>query len=95
MAGFTPPTLAIAAGKLAIIRLINPDGSHHTDGGGVHQFAVPGLGLDIRAQPESDKVFTLPASKLVTYAFCCDFCCGEKENRSLQGTIGELRLHHE
>jgi hypothetical protein len=52
MGGFTPPNLTIAAGKPTTIRLINPDSPHHTDGGGVHQFAVPGLGLDVKVQPE-------------------------------------------
>ena len=87
MAGFTPPNLAIAAGKPTTIRLINPDSSHHTDGGGVHQFAVPGLGLDVKVQPESDKVFTIPAAKAGTYDFYCDVCCGGKENPSMQGKI--------
>ena len=87
MAGFTPPNLTIAAGKPTTVRLINPDSSHHTDGGGVHQFAVPGLGLDVKVQPESDKVFTIPAAKAGTYAFYCDVCCGGKENPSMQGTI--------
>ena len=87
MGGFTPPNLAIAAGKPTMIRLINPDSPHHTDGGGVHQFAVPGLGLDVKIQPESDKVFTIPAAAAGTYAFYCDVCCGGKENPSMQGTI--------
>ena len=87
MAGFTPPNLAIAAGKPTTIRLINPDSSHHTDGGGVHQFAVPGLGLDVKVQPESDKVFTIQAAKAGAYDFYCDVCCGGKENPSMQGKI--------
>ena len=87
MSGFTPPNLTLAAGKTTSIRLINPDSSHHTDGGGVHQFAVPGLDLDVKVQPESDTVFTIPASKPGTYAFYCDVCCGGKENPSMQGTI--------
>ena len=87
MGGFTPPNLTIAAGKPATVRLLNPDSPHHTDGGGVHQFAVPALGLDVKVQPESDKVFTIPATKAGTYAFYCDVCCGGKENPSMQGTI--------
>lgn len=87
MAGFTPPDMRIAAGKATRIRLINPDSSHHTDGGGVHQFAVPGLGVDVKVQPESDKIVTIPASQPGTYAFYCDVCCGGKENPTMQGTI--------
>jgi cytochrome c oxidase subunit 2 len=87
MGGFTPPKLAIATGKPTSIRLVNPDSPYHTDGGGVHQFAVPGLGLDVKVQPESETVFTIPAAKAGTYAFYCDVCCGGKENPSMQGTI--------
>ena len=87
MGGFTPPQLAIAAGKPTTIRLVNPDSPYHTDGGGVHQFAVPGLGLDVKIPPRSEKVFSIPAAEAGTYAFYCDICCGGKENPSMQGTI--------
>jgi cytochrome c oxidase subunit 2 len=87
MAGFTPPSLVVSANKPTTIRLVNPDSSHHTDGGGVHQFASPGLGLDVKVQPKSETVFTIPASKTGTYTFYCDVCCGGKENPSMQGTI--------
>jgi cytochrome c oxidase subunit II len=87
MGGFTPANLALAAGKPTTIRLVNPDSAYHMDGGGVHQFAVPALGLDIKVQPKSEQVFTIPAAKPGTYAFYCDVCCGGKENPSMQGTI--------
>ncbi len=87
MAGFTPPSLAVSANKPTTIRLVNPDSSHHTDGGGLHQFSAPGLGLDVKVQPKSETVFTIPASKTGTYTFYCDVCCGGKENPSMQGTI--------
>jgi len=87
MAGFTPPSLAVSANKPTTIRLVNPDSSHHTDGGGIHQFAAPELGLDVKVQPKSEMVFTIPATKAGTYAFYCDVCCGGKANPSMQGTI--------
>ncbi len=87
MSGFTPANLAMAAGKPTTIRLVNPDSPYHMDGGGVHQFAVPALGLDIKVQPKSEQVFTIPTAKVGTYTFYCDVCCGGKENPSMQGTI--------
>ena len=87
MGGFTPPSLTIPAGKAVTLKIINPDTAYHMDGGGVHQFAVPELGLDIMIQPKSTRVIELPAAKAGTYAFYCDVCCGGKENPSMQGTI--------
>ena len=87
MAGFQPARLAIPAGKLTSIRLINPDSPYHTDGGGVHQFAVPKLGIDIKVQPRSAAVVTIPAATAGTYTFYCDVCCGGKENPTMQGAL--------
>ena len=87
MAGFQPASLSIPAGKPATIRLVNPDSPYHADGGGHHQFAAPELGLDIKIQPKSEMVFTIPAARAGTYIFYCDVCCGGKENPSMQGTI--------
>jgi cytochrome c oxidase subunit 2 len=75
------------AGKPTTIRLVNPDSSYHMDGGGLHQFAAPALGLEVKVQPKSEKIFTIPAAQPGTYAFYCDVCCGGKENPSMQGTI--------
>jgi cytochrome c oxidase subunit 2 len=87
MAGFQPARLAVSAGKPTTIRLVNPDSPYHTDGGGLHQFAAPELGLDVKVQPKSEQVFTIAAAKPGTYAFYCDVCCGGKANPSMQGTI--------
>jgi heme/copper-type cytochrome/quinol oxidase subunit 2 len=87
MAGFRPAELEIPAGQPATVRLINPDSSFHTDGGGVHQFASPELGVDVKVQPESEAVVEIPASKPGTYTFYCDVCCGGKENPSMRGTV--------
>ena len=87
MAGFTPANLAIEAGKAVSVELINPDSAGHTDGGGVHQFAAPALGVDVKVQPRSKLTFTIPAAAPGVYNFYCDVCCGGKENPSMQGTI--------
>ena len=69
------------------MRLVNPDSSHHTDGSGLHQFAIPELGLDVRVNPQSATVFTIPAAPAGTYTFYCDVCCGGKENPAMRGTL--------
>ncbi|MBI4498065.1 MAG: cupredoxin domain-containing protein [Chloroflexi bacterium] len=87
MAGFQPGRLTIPAGQPIAVRLVNPDSRFHTDGGGVHQFAIPDLGIDVRVQPESAMVVQLPAAQPGTYAFYCDVCCGGKESPTMQGAI--------
>lgn len=87
MAGFTPSTLTIPAGQPVTIRLVNPDTKFHADGGGVHQFAVPELGLDVMIQPKSTALVTIPAAAPGRYIFYCDVCCGGKENPTMRGTL--------
>lgn len=40
MAGFEPNIIRAKTGQPVTINLINPDNSHHTDGGGVHNFVL-------------------------------------------------------
>ncbi len=40
MAGFEPNIIRAKAGQPVTINLINPDNSHHTDGGGIHNFML-------------------------------------------------------
>lgn len=87
MGGFTPSELRVAAGQPTRLLIVNPDDSHHTDGGGWHQFAVPGLGLDIRIPPLTNMVITVPAAQPGEYQFWCDTCCGGKENPTMQGKL--------
>jgi heme/copper-type cytochrome/quinol oxidase subunit 2 len=87
MSGFTPPSLTAQAGRPVRVRIVNPDSSHHADGGGIHGFTVVGLGIDARIQPETTQVVTILAAKPGDYAFYCDTCCGGKENPSMQGTL--------
>ncbi len=87
MGGFTPPGLTAPAGRLLRLRIVNPDSSHHSDGGGVHGFTIVALGVDARVQPETTSVVTIPAAEPGDYAFYCDTCCGGKENPSMQGVL--------
>lgn len=87
MAGFSPSVIAVPAGQPYRLWLKNPDTKYHTDGGGVHGFTVPELGIDVQVQPESGLLVTLPATAAGTYEFYCDTCCGGKENPAMQGVI--------
>jgi cytochrome c oxidase subunit 2 len=87
MGGFTPPTISAPADRLVRVRIVNPDSSHHSDGGGVHGFTIVKLGVDAMVQPETTQVVTIPPSAAGEYAFYCDTCCGGKENPSMQGVL--------
>ena len=87
MGGFTPASLTAPAGRPLRVRIVNPDNSMHSDGGGVHGFTVEKLGIDARIQPETTSVVTIPASAAGDYAFYCDVCCGGKENPAMQGVL--------
>ncbi len=89
MAGFEPNTIRAKAGQPVTINLINPDNSHHTDGGGVHNFILTaGLAnMNITVQPESQKVFTFTPTQKGEYHWYCDSCCGGRENPTMHGTL--------
>jgi cytochrome c oxidase subunit 2 len=87
MAGFTPGDITVAANRVSTLRLVNPDSNMHTDGGGVHQLAIPDLGIDVKVQPRSEALVVIPAVAPGRYAFYCDICCGGKENPMMQGTL--------
>ncbi len=87
MAGFEPMRITATAGKAMTVKLINPDSPFHSDGGGVHQLAIPELGLDEKVQPRSTRIITIPAAAPGEYRYYCDVCCGGKENPMMQGTL--------
>jgi len=89
MAGFEPNIIRAKAGQPITINLINPDNSHHKDGGGVHNFILTtGLAnMNITVQPESQKVFKFTPIKIGEYHWYCDSCCGGRENPSMHGTL--------
>lgn len=49
MSGFDQKDIHVTAGEPVTIRLTSLDNSHHTDGGGQHQWAVDELGVSIIA----------------------------------------------
>ncbi len=93
MAGFEPNIIRAKAGQPVTINLINPDNSHHTDGGGIHNFILtkagePDANLNVTVLPESQKVIHIHANaKPGEYHWYCDSCCGGKENPSMHGTL--------
>ena len=87
MGGFTPADLTVPADRPLRLRIINPDNSHHSDGGGVHGFTIVALGINALVQPETTAVISIPAAAAGDYAFYCDTCCGGKENPSMQGVL--------
>ena len=87
MGGFTPPTISAPANRPVRVRIVNPDSSHHSDGGGVHGFTIVKLGVDANIQPETTQVVTVPPAAAGDYAFYCNTCCGGKENPAMQGLL--------
>ena len=87
MSGFDKKEIHVKVGQPVTIRLTSIDNSHHTDGGGKHQWAVDELGVDVIAQPESSNTVTFTPAKAGTYTFYCDICCGGKANPTMNGQI--------
>lgn len=89
MAGFEPNIIRAKAGQPVTINLINPDNSHHTDGGGIHNFMLTaGLArVNITVKPESQEVFMFTPTQAGEYHWYCDSCCGGRENPAMHGTL--------
>ena len=87
MSGFDKTEIRVKVGQPVTIRLTSLDNSHHTDGGGKHQWAVDELGVNVIAQPESSNAVTFTPDKAGTYTFYCDICCGGRANPTMNGQI--------
>ena len=87
MSGFDQTEIRVKVGEPVTIRLTSLDNSHHTDGGGKHQWAVDELGVNVIAQPESSNAVTFTPDKAGTYTFYCDICCGGRANPTMNGQI--------
>lgn len=87
MSGFDKTEIRVKVGEPVTIRLTSLDNSHHTDGGGKHQWAVDELGVNVIAQPLSSNYVTFTPDKPGTYTFYCDICCGGKANPTMNGTL--------
>ena len=87
MGGFNLNEIRVKAGPPVTVRLTSLDNSHHTDGGGKHQWAVDELGVNIVAPPEGSRWATFTPDKPGVYTFYCDICCGGRANPTMQGTL--------
>ncbi len=87
MSGFDQKEIHVRVGEAVTIRLTSLDNSHHTDGGGKHQWAVDELGVNVIAQPESSNYVTFKPEKAGAYTFYCDICCGGRANPTMNGQI--------
>lgn len=87
MGGFDIKEMRVKVGQAVTVRLTSLDNSHHTDGGGKHQWAVDELAVSIVAPPEGSSYATFTPDKPGTYTFYCDICCGGRANPSMQGTL--------
>ena len=87
MDGFDKTEMHVKVGQPVTIRLTSLDNSHHTDGGGQHQWAVDELGLNVIAQPESSNYVTFTPTKAGSFTFYCDICCGGRANPTMNGKL--------
>ena len=87
MSGFDVKLVRVRVGEPVTIRLTSLDNSHHTDGGGQHQWAVDELAVSLVAQPESSNTVTFTPDKPGTYTYYCDICCGGRANPTMQGAL--------
>jgi heme/copper-type cytochrome/quinol oxidase subunit 2 len=87
MGGFSRKVVYVKAGERVTVRLTSLDNSHHTDGGGRHQWAVDELGVNIVAPPLGSSSKTFTPGKPGTYTFYCDICCGGRANPTMSGRL--------
>ena len=87
MGGFTRKVVRVKVGEPVTVRLTSLDGTHHTDGGGRHQWAVDELKVDIVAPPLGSRYKTFTPDKPGTYTFYCDICCGGRANPTMSGQL--------
>ncbi len=87
MSGFNKKEIHVKVGEPVTVRLTSLDNSHHTDGGGKHQWAVDELGVSIVAEAEDSASKTFTPTKPGTYTYYCDVCCGGRANPTMQGKL--------
>ena len=87
MGGVSRKEVRIKAGEPVTVRLRSLDNSHHTDGGGKHQWAVDELRVNIIAPPEGSSYKTFTPDNPGTYTFYCDICCGGRANPTMSGRL--------
>ncbi|WP_322510280.1 cupredoxin domain-containing protein [Anaerolinea sp.] len=87
MGGFDKDVIRVKVGDPVTIRLRSLDNSHHTDGGGKHQWAVDEFNANVVAPPEGTAMMTFTPTEPGTYVFYCDICCGGRANPTMNGKL--------
>lgn len=88
MAGFDPNVLRAEPGETLTIDWWNTDNTLHLDGGGVHTFIVPELGISETLPAESRRTLSITAPTTPgEYDLYCETCCGGKESPTMHGTL--------
>ena len=87
MSGFDKTEIHVKVGEPVTIRLTSLDNTHHTDGGGKHQWAVDELGVNIVAPALGSSYATFTPNEPGTYTFYCDICCGGRANPTMNGQL--------
>ena len=67
MGGFSVDEIRLKAGEPVTVRLTSLDNSHHTDGGGQHQWAVDELDVSVIAPPLGSNTVTFTPDKPGAY----------------------------
>ena len=75
---FSPGMIAVKKGEKVQLKLVG--------GEGIHSFAVPGLGLNIRVEPGKTVVVDLPTDIAGTFEASCRIPCGSGHS-SMKATI--------
>ncbi|MGB8252400.1 MAG: cupredoxin domain-containing protein [Anaerolineaceae bacterium] len=87
MGGFDKEEIHVNVGETVTIRLRSLDNSHHTDGGGQHQWAVDEFKVNVVAPPLGTAMATFTPTTPGTYVFYCDICCGGRINPTMNGKL--------
>jgi cytochrome c oxidase subunit II len=75
---FSPSTISVKKGEKVQLRLVGGDG--------IHSFAVPGLGMNVRVEPGQTVTVDLPTTTAGTFEFHCAIPCGSG-HRDMKGSL--------
>ena len=87
MGGFSRSDIRVKSGQPVTVRLTSLDNSHHTDGGGKHQWAGDEFKANVVAPALGSNTVTYAPDKPGAYTFYCDICCGGRANPTMQGKL--------
>ncbi len=75
---FSPSMIAVKKGEKVQLKLVG--------GTGIHSFAVPGLGMNVRVEPGQTVVVDLPTDAVGTFDASCRIPCGPG-HKEMKATI--------